>query len=400
MTQPHYIPDFRLLIDGTPAPAALRAAITGISVQSSLEGADRLELSLVNERLRWLDQPLLRLDRSVALSVGYASESLEQVFAGEIVGHNATFPNGGIPMLTVAAQDRIQRLQRGTKTQWFAAPGFVSGVTPLPDTASASVIAASNGLIPIFDPIGAALSVLIGGAATAVAIADPDQSQKIVRKQVAQSDYDFLRILAAENGWEMAIDDTGSLGGHQIRFMSLVDRLAPDMTLAYGKSLLEFTPRISTVGQIASISIPIWVPPLKTSFTVTVGWDWDRMALTIEVVPELRLLESSDSHIIIGEPVTVVSAPQRIISELIPRLNRRLTGSGSIIGDTRIKPGGVVRIEGIGEEFGGLHRVTSVSHSIDSGGFRTSFETRKEIWFGSIPSPAQGAIPVRLPQFG
>ena len=48
-----------------------------------------------------------------------------------------------------------------------------------------------------------------------------------------------------------------------------------------------------------------------------------------------------------------------------------------------------------GEEFGGLYRATSVTHTIDQGGFRTRFEARKEIWFGSIPLADQGAVPVR-----
>ena len=56
----------------------------------------------------------------------------------------------------------------------------------------------------------------------------------------------------------------------------------------------------------------------------------------------------------------------------------------------------MLRIEGVGEQFGGLYRVTSVTHTLDGGGFRTSFEVRKEIWFGSIPLPDQGAVPVRV----
>ena len=37
-----------------------------------------------------------------------------------------------------------------------------------------------------------------------------------------------------------------------------------------------------------------------------------------------------------------------------------------------------------------------VTHTLDSSGFRTQFEARKEIWFGSIPLADQGAVPVRL----
>ncbi len=84
------------------------------------------------------------------------------------------------------------------------------------------------------------------------------------------------------------------------------------------------------------------------------------------------------------------------MAELIPKLNRRLTATGSVLGEPRLRAGNVLRIEGAGEEFGGLYRVTGVTHTLDSGGYRTAFEVRKEIWFGSIPLSDQGAIPVRL----
>jgi len=54
----------------------------------------------------------------------------------------------------------------------------------------------------------------------------------------------------------------------------------------------------------------------------------------------------------------------------------------------------VLQLEGVGEQFGGLYRVTSATHTIDSSGYRTNFEVRKEIWFSSIDPLAQGAIPV------
>ncbi len=56
----------------------------------------------------------------------------------------------------------------------------------------------------------------------------------------------------------------------------------------------------------------------------------------------------------------------------------------------------MIRVEGVGEEFGGLYRATAVTHTLDGGGFRTHFEGRKEIWFGSIQLADQGAVPVRV----
>jgi hypothetical protein len=94
--------------------------------------------------------------------------------------------------------------------------------------------------------------------------------------------------------------------------------------------------------------------------------------------------------------MTPSSIPRKLVAELIPKLNKRLTATGSTLGDTRIRAGAVLRIEGVGEEFGGLYRVTNATHTLDQGGYRTGFEARQEIWFGSIPPADQGAVPVRM----
>ena len=112
--------------------------------------------------------------------------------------------------------------------------------------------------------------------------------------------------------------------------------------------------------------------------------------------PGVTPLEKGPTHYLIEEPVTPVTAPARLVSELIPRLNKRLTGSGSTVGDPRIRAGTVLRLDGLGVQFGGLYRVTSATHSIDGGGYRTGFEVRKEIWFSAIPLVEQGAVPVGI----
>lgn len=396
MPRPYYAPGFRVHINDRSVPAALRASITGISCQLGLEGSDRVELNLANPNLRWLDQPLLALGSSLTLFVGYAPDPLEQVFVGEIVSKSSTFPSSGTPTLTVAAQDRMQRLQRGTKARWFAIP-VPSGIVALPDPAVAGIVSVENGLIPLFDPISAALGVLLGNIETVVSGGDLNASQKIVRKQDGESDHEFLKRLALECGWEILIEHTGPLGGYQLRFMSPMAHLAPDVTLQYGQSLIDFTPRISNVGQVASVTAYVWVAALKTQFTVTLGWDWDRMGPTLEIRPEFIPLMKEPSFHLIEEPVTPFTAPRTLLREFIPMLNGRLTGSGSTVGNPRIRAGSVLCLEGLGVEFGGLYRVTSTTHTLDGGGYRTSFEVRKEVWFGSIPLPEQGAVPVPMP---
>lgn len=422
MANLRYVPEFKVMINGSPIPAALRASVSSVTFQSGFDVADRVELTLVNENLRWLDHPLLGMDKKLTLSIGYAPDPLTQVFAGEIVSQNASFPAGGTPILTVAAQDRRHRLQSGKKARWFAIPVPSYGNMPIPDAGVVDMVSLENGLIPISDPIGAALSVLLGGVQTVAAMNDPLTMQEIIRKQAGESDYDFLKRIALENGWDMLVDHTGDSGGYKLRFMSPLEHLSSDVTLKYNQSLIDFSPRLSTVGQIAGITANIWISAIKTEFTITVSWDWDRQQLELGIspgfglpgkmaqTPEASAASKNDSKAdqslgessanaswtLVDEPLTLASAPRVILGKLIPLLNQRLTGSGSTVGDPRILPGKVLRIEGLGEKFGGLYRVTSATHTIDSGGYRSSFEVRKEIWFGSIPLPQQGAVPVHL----
>src|SRR5947209_3789123 len=182
-----------------------------VSLQTGLEGVDRLELTLANNHLRWLDHPLLKLETEVRVSLGYAPDPLAQVFVGEIVGHNAAFPSSGTPTLTVIAQDRRNRMQRGNRTRWFAVEVPNYGSLPIPDAAVAGMVTAERGMISIADPIAGALAVLLGGVQVAIALDDPDGGQKTIRKQVGETDFDFLARITQENGLEMLVDHDGPL---------------------------------------------------------------------------------------------------------------------------------------------------------------------------------------------
>ena len=132
---PHarYAPDYKLEIGGEPIPLALRASIIRINYQDGIEGADRVEVTIANEGLRWLDHPLLEVDRRFTLAIGYQPGPFEKVFYGEITGVSASFPSGGIPTLTVVAHDFLQRLTNGAKDRAFALSLPCIGKFPLPD---------------------------------------------------------------------------------------------------------------------------------------------------------------------------------------------------------------------------------------------------------------------------
>jgi len=396
MDRARFAPDFALQLGGRPISAELRASVQSIRCHTGYEGLDEVEITLANDGLRWLDNPEFKLDASLTLSLGYAPDPLTKVFDGEVAARGASFPSGGAPTVTVTAHDRRHKMQEGKKVRWFAIPLPCPGNLPLPDPVTASLVTLENLMLPIFDPVGAALAILLGGVDAIVAITDPDSAQKVIRKQADESDYDFIGRIAAENGWDVVVDHDGALGGHILHFTSSLDQLSPQFTFGYGHSLIDFSPRVSTVGQIFAVSGFVWVSAIKMTFTVTLGFDWDRMSLTLMIYPGIVPLNLSPSDYMIEEPLTPTSIPRKIVSELIPKLNRRLTATGTVLGEPRLRAGNALRIEGVGEEFGGLYRATGVTHTLDSGGYRTQFELRKEIWFGSIPLADQGAVPIRV----
>jgi phage protein D len=392
-------PDYRIEIGGDPIPPAMRASVIRISYQDGIEGADRVEVTLANAGLQWLDHPLLQVDTGFTLAIGYAPNNVEEVFVGEITGINVSFPNSGMPTVTIIAHDFLQRLTKGTKDRAFALSIPCIGKFPLPDPAIAGLVSFSNLLIPAIDPAGAALSFLTLLIAYAL---DPLEAKRGVRIQQGQSDFDFLSKVAKDNGWEMYIDHTQAPRGHVLKFQFLIQDYSASVNLKWGKSLIDFTPKVSTVGQVAGISTRIWVPSIKMEFVIVLGWDFDRAAFDLTVFPGLgsveELLGAAKSQSVLKiEAIGPATAPKTLLSELLPRLNNRLTASGSVIGNPRIKASKVINIDGIPGQFGGKYRVTSATHTLDSSGYRTQFDMRKEVWFGSIPVPkgASGLLRVQ-----
>lgn len=389
-----YAPEFVIRLNGQPLPMGLKGSISSVTYEDGMKGADRVEVTFANPSLQWLDHPLLSVDTPFSLSIGYAPDPLEEVFVGEITGVEPTFPSGGMPTIRVSAQDFLNRLTRGTKERAFRIdiPSFAN--LPLPDVAVASIVSATNLLIPEPDPVGGALSALM---TLATYLSFPQESQRAVRYQEKQSDFDFLSDIARENGWEMFIDHTQSPKGRVLKFQFLIQQYTPSLTLKWGASLTEFTPRLTTVGDVSKIATRIWVDSLQTEFVILVGWDFDRASFTLSIYPNIGEIEEvlpseEKDEVLWSEGNSYVTAARYILTDLLPRLNNRLTGSGSCIGDPRIKASRVIRLDGLGDQFSGLYRITSATHTFDAGGYRTNFQARKEVWFGSIPLPKAGRV--------
>ena len=386
-----FVPEFEVRINGEPIPATLRANVTSVRYEDGTGAADRVEIGIANVDLRWLrahirglgSSPfptsialgtghaggtpggLFDIDNKLELAIGYAPGQLEHVFKGDITGVQATFPGGGMPTMTIVAHDYLHRLTEGKYSRGFG---------PLPDAVIAAILSAESFLLPAIDP-----TVLAGSTALAVVNYIFKRSG---RKQKSQSDLDFLKEIAAAWDSDFWVED-------DILYLArfLPREFSPRLTMRWGESLIDFSPKVSTVGKIAAVAMRFTLREIPFSFYVAAFWDFDRETLGIKVAPgeaasAVKAL-MGPTHTIIDQPIAspadITNSAISIVRELRNKLNNRITGSGNAVGDPRLRAGAMIQLDQLGPDFSGNWRVASATHSIDTSGYRTAFTVRKEI---------------------
>lgn len=388
---PAYAPDFRLTINGAPVPAELRATVTSVRYEDGHNAADRVEIVLANPDLYWLrkhikgmgfapfptrlpaapglsasitPEGLLDIDNSLTLSMGFVGEGVQRMFSGEITGVSASFPNGGMPTLTVVAHDKLNRLTQGKATRGFGL---------LPDFLIAMLLSAENLIIPLIDPAIVAASTVVAVLKAIFVGAG--------RRQVGQSDMEMLADIAKDYDADFWVED-------DVLYLSrFLKEYTPSTSLTWRKSLLDFTPRLTTVGQVAGVSMKFTLREIPLDFLVSVYWDFDHERLGVTVLPGVAAkaglpFTGANFSIVdqpISSPVDLANSALRIISELRTRLNKRMTGSGSCVGDPSVRAGKLIRLDGMGPDFSGDYRVSSATHTIDGSGYQTRFEAFREL---------------------
>jgi hypothetical protein len=199
----------------------------------------------------------------------------------------------------------------------------------------------------------------------------------------------------------MYIDHDLKPRGHVLRFKFLLQDYAPSVSLTWGESLMDFNPRFSSVGQVSGVSARIWIPAAQLEIVFVLGWDDVRRKFDLSVYPGIGSLEEVLDETVSQSIFKIQSnspakAPNQALAALLERLYRRLTASGSAIGNPNIRSGKVIALQGLGERFSGLYRITNATHTFDSGGYKTSFEVRHEPWFGGFPTPPTRSSLFRL----
>ena len=340
------LPDLQVRVNGSALPPAAEADLRSVTVQEDLQVLSMFTLELHNwddERLRvsWSDSPLFAIGNEVEIWLGYVGD-IHKVMLAEITSLEPMFTAGQPPLLAVRGYDHRHRLARGRKTRTFV---------QMKDSAIASQIAREAGLRAQVEDTRVTLSYVI---------------------QSNQSDWDFLRRRASLIGYEIYVRDK------VLYFRSPPITQPPADKLSLGDDITEFSPRLSSLAQAATVTVRGWDVKEKkavlASARTTPGLGGPELGYSAA-----RAAFGTSTTAILGQPV-------RNPSEADPVAKGQF-GAGSLgyvegevvaYGQPQLHAGTVVDIAGAGQKFSGRYYVTSVTHTLTSGhGYQTSFTVQR-----------------------
>jgi phage protein D len=180
---------------------------------------------------------------------------------------------------------------------------------------------------------------------------------------------------------------------------------APVYRLEWGKSLINFKPRLSTAKQISTVMVRGWDRKsnsvIEEKFTLQELWKVQKKSKTeIARLTQIAKAYGDRTNVVTDRPVhTKQEAKQLARSILEDQSKKLIEASGATVGLPDLRSGVALEIAGFGaqtgrdgqvvgagSDFDGEYYVTDTTHTIGSGGYRTEFSARRE---GPLTSPTQ-----------
>ena len=340
-------PTVEILVGDRPLSLEAEASVLAVEVAEDIDapGMFTLELDnwdLLTQTLRWSDHEQFALGNEVQIKLGYGHQT-ERVMVGEITGLEPEFMADQPPVLIVRGHDFSHRLMRGTKTRTFTRMRDSDIVAQVVQAAKLDVQATRT----------------------------PDPIDYVLQRN--QTDLAFIRDRAARIGYEVLVDSTTLI------FRPLKPPGQPTLTLER-QDLLEFFPRLSTLGQVSEVEVRSWSAEQKQPAVVGKASDRDVVAMGTTRGTETAQQEfGKTTYAVINQGAATPKEAQAIaLGELNRLALAYITGEGSCPGTPQLRAGHTIRIEGLGRRFSGAYYVTATTHRYALGeGYRTNFTVRR-----------------------
>ncbi|HTR14871.1 MAG TPA: contractile injection system protein, VgrG/Pvc8 family [Roseiarcus sp.] len=342
------VPEIDVLINGARVPAAVLGYIEDVVVDDSVELPSMFAFAVsssdaLEQDSPWVDNDLFSVGNVVEIRMGWGND-MSSMIIGEITALEAEFAASRLPLLNVRGYDRRHRLQRGRKTRTFLQKK---------DSDIAAQIGGEAGLTVKSTDSGTSLDYVL---------------------QASQTDWEFLCERARLIGYEVLLSDK------TLQFRPIGNAQPPIVTLSWGEDLLEFHPRLSAAGQATEVKIQSWSVKDKKAVLgdSKAGDEVSSMGGRLSGAAISESAFGAAIEVVSGHPVSAQAEADQIAKALFNELVLEfVTGECVCVGNTNIRAGTVIKIDGVGRRFSGPYYVTSAVHRCSAGGYVTEFAVRR-----------------------
>jgi phage protein D len=352
---PNYSPACRIVVNGVELRGERADDISHIEVVQEPNTLDHLRLTLANDNPDFVyaieggAQPdlfgIFREGNAIELSLGYGS-ALEEVFAGEITGIVANFPESEAATIEVHCHSFLHRLIGSALTRTYL---------KMKDSAIAALVGREAGL--------------------RVQARDTMTRHDFVL-QYNQTNLEFLLELASRNGFELLVR------GKTLFFQNPGDTRAAEVTLTYGGApdpLLSVWLKEELLGQRGKVTVRAVNQRGETIVGTAQSGQVDSPPPPAQLGASIaRKAFGATEAVVVDRPVASRQDAEALaLSIMDGRARSFVTGSGRSLGKPALRAGGVVQLRGLGKKFSGSYYVVQSTHTLSEDGYTTSFGVQR-----------------------
>ncbi len=355
-----YAPDFVLKINGVDFRHGANIDILSISITESATGSDSFQISVRDrhpvlerfpngEELKWMDSDQFEDRNEVEIELGYVQNRTLR-FVGLITAVAISFPESGVPTLTIQGQSLYKKLQEERTSKPFASKRDGDIVRE------------------------------IAGRLKLTAQVDETNTEHETVSYVGSTYAAILQERAERLHYEVGVKQR-TLHFQKPRYLVST---SPALTLTWGERLLSFNPRLSTSNMPTTV--------IQRSPQTARGGDKMQPIVSQTTADEFtpRLGRRSGPQIVKekGGNTVVLSSDHRVETpeegqaHVQAKMRERalgfVQGDGATIGTPELVARTVIELKGLGKKFSGKYYVTSTTHTIDASGYRTTFSVKRD----------------------
>jgi uncharacterized protein len=362
--QDFYVPAFEIKLSGRAPGQAVVRDIMSVTYKDSVTEIDSFEIVINNwdaeaRTFKYSDDDLFDPGERIELAMGYRG-AMRTMLRGEITSLRPTFPAGGGSTLAVSGLNILHRFRDEQKSHSYV---------DVTDSDIAKQIEARLQKV------------------TKVKIQVPEHKGEEPRFKfiIQDNKYDivFLMERARQIGYDIFVQEPGPNDPPEtvLQYVKSTTVSHPTYKLSYGKSLIEFSPELTTAHQVGQVTVRGWDAINKKAIVYTAKRD----ELKTKGVGKEGGQEKIDkavekkTEVIATKLVDSEAEARRLAIEILEGIAKEMVkANGSVPGLPDIRSGTVLHIDGVGKRFSGRYFVVASTHTIGDSGYTTQFECRRE----------------------